>query len=234
MIPAHIIPPARADNPYRSAAPASSHYMRLMSACVRLLMSYPRTSFRLTSSFLSQLGTSREFLSVQSTLATPLGSVRISGHSLCTFFPDDDSSRPFQSPRFRYSCIRHWVVHWSPCALGSSTRPLCSRFDVAGNLSGGSRSLYAFELKPTAVLGTSSTLSNPAFFKIGMHFFIASFPVHNRFQTSASRPHAVGSVSTRIPPIFSIRMMHFRPDCVAVAQLIFPGTSTEASLTDTF
>jgi len=33
---------------------------------------------RLTSHCISQLGTSREFLSVQSTLPTPLGSIRIS------------------------------------------------------------------------------------------------------------------------------------------------------------
>ena len=113
------------------------------------------------------------------------------------FFPDHDSSRPFQSTRFRYSCIRNWVVQWSPCALGTGTLTLYSLFDVAGNLSGVSRSLYAFELKPTAALARSSTLSDPAFFKIGMPFFVASSPVHNRFQTCASRPHAVSSVSTR-------------------------------------
>ena len=71
-------------------------------------------------------------------------------------------------------------------------------------------------------------LSNPAFFKIGMPFFIASSPVHNRFQTCTSRPHAVGSVSTRDPPILSIRVLHFRMDRVAVAELIFSGTSTVA------
>ena len=53
-----------------------------------------------------------------------------------------------------------------------------------------------------------------------MPFFIASSPVHNRFQTCASRPHAVGSVSTRNPPIFSMRVLHFLMDHVAVAQLI--------------
>jgi len=31
-------------------------------------------------------------------------------------FSVDGSSRPFQSTRFRYSCIIHWVVRWSPCA----------------------------------------------------------------------------------------------------------------------
>ena len=66
-----------------------------------------------------------------------------------------------------------------------------------GDLSCGGRlgSWYAFELKPTAVLGISSTLSNPAFFKIGKPFFLASSPVHNGFQTCASRPNIVGSVS---------------------------------------
>ena len=52
--------------------------LRLIFACVWLLMSYHRTPCRLTSHCLSQLGTSREFLSVQSTLPTLLGSVRIS------------------------------------------------------------------------------------------------------------------------------------------------------------
>ena len=33
---------------------------------------------------------------------------------------------PFQSTRCRYSCIRNWVVRWSPCALGTRTRTLCS------------------------------------------------------------------------------------------------------------
>jgi len=47
---------------------------------------------------------------------------------------------PFQSTRFRYSCIRNWVVRWSPCALGTRTRTRCSPFDVAYNLSCGGRS----------------------------------------------------------------------------------------------
>jgi len=54
-----------------------------------------------------------------------------------------DGSRPFQSIRFMYSCIRNWLVRWSPCPLGASARTLCSPFDIAGNLSCGSRSLYA-------------------------------------------------------------------------------------------
>ena len=101
----------------------------------------------------------------------------LSVHSFISF---DDSSRPFQSTRFRYSSIRNWVVSWSPCPLGTRTRTLCSPFDVADNMSCGGRSWYAFELKPTAVLGRSSTLSNPALFKIGMPFFIASSPVQKR------------------------------------------------------
>ena len=55
-------------------------------------------------------------------------------------FSADSSSRPFQSTRFRYSCIRNWVVLWSPCALGTRSRILCSPFDVADNLSCGGRS----------------------------------------------------------------------------------------------
>jgi len=54
-----------------------------------------------------------------------------------------------------------------------------------------------------------------------MPFFIASSPVHRRFQTCTSRPHALGSVSTRDPPVLSIRVLHFRMDRVAVAQLIY-------------
>jgi len=52
----------------------------------------------------------------------------------------DGNSRPFQSTRFRYSYIRNWVVRWSPCALGTRTRTLCSPFAVADNLSCGCRS----------------------------------------------------------------------------------------------
>jgi len=55
-------------------------------------------------------------------------------------FSVDGSSRPFRSIRFRYSCIRHWVVRWSPCALGTRTRTLCSPFNVVNNLSCGGRS----------------------------------------------------------------------------------------------
>ena len=55
-------------------------------------------------------------------------------------FSVDGSSRPFQSTRFRDSCVRNWVVRLSPCALGTRTRTLCSPFDVADNLSCGGRS----------------------------------------------------------------------------------------------
>ena len=51
------------------------------------------------------------------------------------------------------------------------------------------------------------------------------------FQTCASRPHAVGSVSTRNPPIFSIRVLHFR---AAVDQLMFSVASTEMSFWSIF
>ena len=63
---------------------------------------------------------------------------------------------------------------------------------------------------------------------------MASSPVHNRFQTCTSRPHAVGSVSTRDPPIFSIRFLHLLMGRIAIAQLIFSGTSTEASFLSIF
>jgi len=53
----------------------------------------------------------------------------------------DCSPGPFQSTRFRYSCIRNWVVCWSPCTLGTRTQTLCSPFSVADNLSCGGRSL---------------------------------------------------------------------------------------------
>ena len=59
--------------------------LRLIWVCVRFLMSYRRTPCRLTSSCLSQLGTSRELVSVQFTLPTPLGSIRICWHSLFAF-----------------------------------------------------------------------------------------------------------------------------------------------------
>jgi len=41
-------------------------------------------------------------------------------------------------------------------------------------------------------------------------------------------------MSTRDPPIFCIRVLHFWMDCVAVAQLIFSGTSTETSFWSIF
>jgi len=81
----------------------------------------------------------------------------------------------FQSTRSRYSCIRLWVVRWSPCALGTRTRTLCSLLYVVDNLSCGVRSWHAFEKEPRAVLDRSSTLLNPAFFKIVMPF---SWPLH--------------------------------------------------------
>ena len=49
-------------------------------------------------------------------------------------FSVDGSSRPFISTKFRYSCIGSWVMRWSPCALGTRTRTLCSPFDAADNL----------------------------------------------------------------------------------------------------
>ena len=109
---------------------------------------------------------------------------------------------------------------WNPCSLGKNIGTLCSPFDGADNLSCCSGFLYALELKLTAVRGKSSTLLNPAFFKIGMPFFIASPPVHNRFQTCASVPHTVGSVSARDAPIFSIHILHFWMD-----SLLFPSSS---------
>ena len=116
--------------------------------------------------------------------------------------------------------------------MGTSTCTFGSPFDVVDSLSCDARFLYAFQLnlKPMAVLlpGRSSTLSNPALFKISMPFFIASAPVrNNRFQICVSERHAASSVSTRDPPISYIRILHFRMDHVAVAQLIFPGTSTD-------
>jgi len=44
------------------------------------------------------------------------------------------SSRPFQSTRFRYSCMINWVVQWSRCALCTSIRTLCSLLNVADDL----------------------------------------------------------------------------------------------------
>ena len=102
-------------------------------------MSYHRTPCRLTSHCLSQLGTSLvSFSSIHS--ANKVGErsnfLTLALHLLSV----DGTSRPFQSTRFRYSCIRNWVVRWSPCALGTRTRTLCSPFDVADNLSCGGRS----------------------------------------------------------------------------------------------
>jgi len=111
----------------------------------------------------------------------------------------DGSSRPFQSTRFRYSCIRNWVVQRSPCALGTRTRTLSLPFAVTDNLSCSDRSWYVFELKSTTILGRSSTLSNSDLCKIGIPFFIVSSPVHNSFQTCTSKHNAVSSVSTRDP-----------------------------------
>ena len=116
-----------------------------------------------------------------------------------------------------------------------------------GDLSCGGRlgSWYAFELKPTAVLCRSSTLSNPAIFKISKPFFIASSPVHNGFQTCASRPNIVGSVSEvgymRYPNLFnSYFALRSGPRCRCPAHLSMESTDTSfksffsAHVTDTF
>jgi len=102
-------------------------------------------------------------------------------------FSVDGSSRPFQSTRFRYSCKCNWMLWLSLCAFGTRTWTLYSPFDIADNLSCGGKSWCAFDrccfyyfgrnslvagssmcsivdLQPTAVLGTSSKLSNPAVF----------------------------------------------------------------------
>jgi len=81
---------SRRENPIRYIQPSFCGKtllgLRLISACVRILVSYHLTPCRLTSPCLPQLGTLRDFLSVQSTLPTPLGSARISWYSLCTFW----------------------------------------------------------------------------------------------------------------------------------------------------
>ena len=56
----HTLPPAK-------LLRQNSTGLASISACVRLLISYHRTPCRLTSHCLSQLGSLREFLSVQST-----------------------------------------------------------------------------------------------------------------------------------------------------------------------
>ena len=52
--------------------------------------------------------------------------------------------------------------------------------------------------------------------RIWTPFLITSSPVHSEFQICVSKPHAVGSVSTLEPPIYSIRLLHSRIDLVAV------------------
>jgi len=59
--------------------------LRLISACVRLLMSCRRTPCHLTSHCHSQLEISRELPLLQSTLLLPSGSVQFFWYSLCTF-----------------------------------------------------------------------------------------------------------------------------------------------------
>ena len=77
----------------------------------------------------------------------------------------DDSSMPFQLIRFRYSCMKNWVVV-EPCSLDTRIQTLCLPFEFVDILGCGGRFWYSFELKPTAVLRRSSTLSKPAFLKI--------------------------------------------------------------------
>jgi len=64
----------------------------------------------------------------------------------------DGSSKPFQSTRFRYSCIWIWVVRWSPYALGTRTRTLCSPFDVADNLNGTNNSVIFANCNDNSVI----------------------------------------------------------------------------------
>ena len=188
-----------------------------------------------TSSCRSQLGTSREFFTVQSNLPTPLGSTRISWHSLCTF----SLLMVAWGLSNRYSCIRQREEKWRACTLGTRTRTLCSPFDVVDNLScGGGRfeSWYAFEKIPTAVLGRSSTLLNPAHFKVGIPFFMAFSPVPTQ------QIPELAQCLQRDFLIFSIRVLHSLMDRVAIAQLILSGTITvesfwsifSAHVTDTF
>jgi len=66
---------------------------------------------------LSQLGTSQEFLSVQSTLPTPLGGVRISWHSLCTFsllmvLRGLSNQLDFGTPAYEIGWCGRVLAHW--------------------------------------------------------------------------------------------------------------------------
>lgn len=101
-------------------------------------------------------------------------------------------------------------------------RIFCSPFDVSDTLNAEGKCWYALELKPLVVLGRSSTISYSAFLRIGTPFVI-------EFQTCVSKPHAVGSVSTRDPPIFLIHLLHTLINLVPAVQLIFLGSRAIAT-----
>jgi len=160
---------------------------------------------RLTSPCLSQLEMLREFLTVQSTLPTQSGSVRLSWQSICTF----SLLMIVLLLKKLGDVMESWLNERQKHSDSLLTIRRCKQPDLCR------RFLYVFELKSTAVLGGASTLSNTSFFKFSMPFFIVSSPVYNRFKICASRPHAVGSVCTRDPSIVSIHNLHFRMDRVA-------------------
>jgi len=184
--------------------------LRLISACVRpLLMLRIWTTCQLTCHCLSQVGTSREFLSVWSSLPTSSGSVRISWQSPCILSllmiaRGLSNQLDLSTPAWEIGWCRVFPFH-----LDTSAWTLCSTCDIIDNLSCDGRFEYTLELKHMVAIYRSSKLLNPTLSKNSMTFCIASFPIHNRFQTCVSRPHAVGSMSVCDPLIFSIRILHF-------------------------
>ena len=184
-----------------------------------------RTSCRLISPCLLQLGTSWDLVSFSSihSAHTVGGAFEFLdthfAHSLCStvlIIVRSLSNRlDLDTPWQENEWCSGVLAHWAQALVLFAHQTLCAPC----NLSCGSRFLCAFDLKPTPVLGRSLTISNQdwhAFLQV-----IASFPVHNRFQTCASRPYVVGSVVTRDPKIFSICSLLFRMDHVAVAHLGF-------------
>jgi len=117
----------------------------------------------------------------------------------------DSSSRPFESTRFRYSCIRNWVVRWSPCALGTS-RTLCAWFDVVDDLSCGGRSWFELMLLVLLRKKQSSSFAGSSmclilFFRfVNIGFYWQFFLVCERSLTKPfSRLSGPGSCACLLP-----------------------------------
>jgi len=123
----------------------------------------------------------------------------------------------FQSTRSRYSSIRHCVVRWSPCALGTRTRTLCSLLYVVDNLSCGVRSWHAFEKNLGLSLVDLRRFRTLPFLR-SVRLFHSLFTYPQQIShLCVKAPRSWLSVYTRYPNLLNLYFApwHFRIDRVA-------------------